>query len=205
MSKLTPSYLDQFATTWPGGSKLRYILRTLDDSEEYAKLYGQACEWYDMLELNIDDPFYINCSMSGCELHLDHTESMGYPCMIIVVLDAPYGREALAPVLEQVVQLKKYLFQNWMHKDDRDNMRISNSGLSIFCPRIQARSFRLVLHSRTLNTFQTVRLSRLSPLSLNAEQDQCRLKELLFDWRLLCDTHSLSDLANMPRWQEDNS
>lgn len=184
-------YVEQYYTTYPGGNP-RYISRPLDDSDDAAKHFTNACMWYDMLKPDLDDPFYIDCTTSGCELHLDHSESTGWPCMIIVGLEDECERSLLNSVLTKVVQMKKFVFQHLLSSLDCTNMRRTDSALSLSAPCGPYVGFVCVAHSRTLGAYE---VGYYDVPSKVAE----RIKSRIYEWRIICDTDSVTDLKNMPR------
>ena len=196
---LGTSYVDKYYTTFSGGSP-RHICRTLDFSPSAEKYHSLACQWYDMLKPDISDPFYIACNSDSCVLHLDHSESMGWPVMIVVELPDDCSRDLLDDVLAAVTRMKKYLFHHWMHNVTANYARISNTALSVHtvCNDIAPDDYTVVLHSRTLGTYAHTAFPEMIDLDYTV-RGHVRLQQELKDWASMCSTHSISDLRDMPR------
>lgn len=159
--------------------------------------YTTACTWYDHLKPDIADPFYISCSASGCSLHVDHSESTGWPCVLVVKLEDTYDPTLHIQVVTKVVQMKKYLFMHMLSKEHALNMRMTDSAMSLSCPCGPYAGFVGVVHSRHLGTFEGFVIS--TALASQTESNTKRIQDRVYEWHILCDTDAISDLKNMPK------
>lgn len=192
------NYVDQYYTTFPGGVP-RHICRSIDDHPSAAKYHSLACMWYDMLKPAITDPFYIACNRDSCVLHLDHSESMGWPVMLVIELPDDCCRDLLDSVLTEVTGLKKYLFHHWMDSITAMHALVSNTSAAVHsdCGQFALAHFRVVFHSRTLGTYEYTEVNEASPHITISEH--FRIASTLKTWAHICSTHSICDLQGMPR------
>ena len=192
-------YIEQYYTTFPGGTP-RHIASTIDDSPSAAKYHSLACMWYDMLKPDISDPFYIACNRDGCVLHLDHSESMGWPVMLVVELPEDCCSDLLNDVLTAVTGLKKYMFHHWMDRDTAKYALISNTAASAhtICHDFATSDYTVIFHSRTLGTYSSTKIHENADPSYIIPE-HLKIRDELKTWARMCSTHSISDLRDMPR------